>query len=329
MTEQKLISPLKVGLLIVALAYFLFTLHALFTLQWLGEWDRIAGGSETIRFAILVEDVSAFVGLFFRFAASIVALAAVIYYFAKKSFSKPAIYKILRAILVLEAIYWLGLFATAIFDIQFIFFKGSGNFSIMSVLSSVATTTIPDFMEALVFPIFLFILAYKLSLNKPFKVQVKWALITGTILIAVFWLVNTSLWISTITQKGIGYLTSYPQNLLSFLVTTIGLFALLVYSTYVTKKSANIEKWDKFDIKPMGVVILGLGMFFLWNYLTWIFFGGDYVWSAWYAWFLGHNMDLWMLSLPLVGLPLLFYTPPKQPPNVHSHNRPKNASAKK
>ena len=30
------------------------------------------------------------------------------------------------------------------------------------------------------------------------------------------------------------------------------------------------------------------------------------VWSTWYAWFLGHNLDLWFLSLPLVGLPLIF-----------------------
>ena len=36
-------------------------------------------------------------------------------------------------------------------------------------------------------------------------------------------------------------------------------------------------------------------MYFLWNYLTWIYFGGDAVWSTWYAWFLGHNLDLWML----------------------------------
>ena len=33
----------------------------------------------------------------------------------------------------------------------------------------------------------------------------------------------------------------------------------------------------------------------------------DIKWSGWYAWFLGHNMDLWALSLPLFGLPLLFH----------------------
>jgi hypothetical protein len=305
MSEHKEAFPLKIGLLVVVVAYFLFTLHALFTLQWLGEWDRIAGGS--IRFAIFAEDISAFVGLIFRFAASIIALAAIIFYSAKKRFSKPSAYKVLKAILVFEAVYWLGLLATAIFDVQFSFFMGHRNLVVMSVLSSLATTVIPDFVESLVFPIFLLILAYKLNPNKPIKVQVKWGLISGTILVALFWLVNTNLWVSTVRQKGIEYLTSHPQNLLSFGVTAVGLFALIVYSAYVTKKSAKIETWQELNLRPIGVIILALGMFFLWNYLTWIFFGGDYVWSAWYAWFLGHNMDLWMLSLPLVGLPLLFY----------------------
>jgi hypothetical protein len=38
----------------------------------------------------------------------------------------------------------------------------------------------------------------------------------------------------------------------------------------------------------------------------WVFFGSVGGWGAWYQWFLGHNLDLWVLSLPLVGVPLLF-----------------------
>jgi len=84
------------------------------------------------------------------------------------------------------------------------------------------------------------------------------------------------------------------------------LLALTLYSVYTTKKLSGTVSLQELNLKPVGVIILGLGLFFLWNYLTWIFFGGDHVWSSWYAWLLGHNMDLWMLSLPLVGLPLLF-----------------------
>jgi hypothetical protein len=138
------------------------------------------------------------------------------------------------------------------------------------------------------------------------KGGIKWGLISGTVIVVVFWLLNTGIWMFTIQQKGIEYLTSYPHMMLSFLSTLIGLFSLAIYSGYVTKKYAGTESLSEMNFKPVGVIILGLGMFFLWNYLTWIFFGGDYVWSRWYEWLLGHNMDLWILSIPLVGLPLLF-----------------------
>jgi hypothetical protein len=106
--------------------------------------------------------------------------------------------------------------------------------------------------------------------------------------------------------KGTEYLTAYPYMMVAFLSTLIGLLALTIYSAYATKKLAGTENLHDLNLKPVGVIILGLGLFYLWNYLTWIFFGGDPVWSSWFAWLLGHNMDLWMLSLPLVGLPLLF-----------------------
>ena len=71
----KSVAPLKMGLLIVAVSYFLFTLHAMFTLEWIGEWDRLGGGS--FGTMILIEDISATIGLIFRFAASILAFAAI------------------------------------------------------------------------------------------------------------------------------------------------------------------------------------------------------------------------------------------------------------
>jgi hypothetical protein len=304
MTEQKFYSPLKVGLLIVVIAYFLFTFHAMFTLSWIGEWERLPG---SFSFTIFVEDISATIGLIFRFAASIIALAAIIFYFAKKNLSKPTAYKILRWILVFEAVYWLGLLTTGVMGVQGLFFSGFGNRTILAVLNSLVTSVIPSLMESLAIPIALFILAYKLNPNKPVKGAIKWGLITGTIYIIVFWLINTSMWIATVRQKGTEYLTAYPENLLSLILTTIGLLALAIYTAYFTKKSLKAENLQELKLKNIGAIIIALGMYFLWNYLTWIYFGGDYLWSYWYAWFIGHNMDLWMLSLPLVGLPLLFY----------------------
>ena len=216
-------------------------------------------------------------------------------------------------ILVFESIYWLGLLSTAAYSVLGMFGGfGFGQPTVTSVLTSLATSVIPGFMESLIFPIALFILAYKLSPNKPFKGQVKWALISGTILVVVFWLINTSMWIAAANQKGWEYITSYPYNLFSFLFTAFGLLALAIYSAVITKRCAHTESLEQLNLKPIGLIITALGMWFLWNYLAWIFFGGDYLWSNWFAWFLGHNMDLWMLSLPLAGVPLLFSRKPSE-----------------
>ena len=274
----------------------------MFTLEWIGEWDRLGGGgfSQTI----LVEDINATIGLVFRFAASIIALVAIVYYFAKKGLSAPTAMKSLRWILVFEAIYWMGLIATGAYSVSgFLRFRDP---SIMSILSSLTLSVIPVLVESIVLPIALFITAYKLSPNKPVKGAIKWGLITGTIYVLVFWLINTSIWVSVIRQKGIEYLTSFPEFLLSFALTTIGMFALTIFTAYFTKKSIGTETLEKLNLRAFGAIILALGLYFLWNYLTWIFFATDATWSNWYAWFLGHNMDLWLLSLPLVGLPLLF-----------------------
>jgi hypothetical protein len=307
MSEQKFVTPLKVGLLIVVISYFLFTLHAMFTLSWLGEWDRIGGGS--FNFTIFVEDISATIGLVFRFAASVIAFAAIIVYFAKKNFSKLASYKILRVILVFEGIYWLGLIATAGFSVQSFGQALLHSRPLSSLLNSLLLSVIPTVVEALILPIALFVLAFKLNPNKPLKTAIKWGLITGTIFIVVFWLINTSIWQGVARQKGFEYLTAHPEHLVSYILTVFGLLALVICTAYFTKKSSRTETLQDLKPKAIGGIILALGMYFFWNYFSWVFFAGNN-WNNWYAWFLGHNMDLWMLSLPLVALPLLFYNKP-------------------
>jgi hypothetical protein len=305
MTDQKRYSPIKIGLLVVAISYFLFTLHALFTLQWIGEWNYLTG---SFSFFIFITDISALVGLVFRFIASIVAFGSVIYYFNKGLPSTAKTYKILRLIVVLESIYWLSLITTTVASVPGLF-----NESLISALTSFAINVVPLIAESIILPIALFVFAWQLNPNKPVKKAIKWGLITGTVYIFVFWLTNTSMWLVTLMyQKPIEYLTSNPPNLLSFISTVFGLLALAIYATYFTKKSSGTESWQELNLKSIGAIILALGMYFLWNYLTWIFFGGNYLWSDWYAWFLGHNLDLWLLSLPLLGLPLLFTEKPQK-----------------
>jgi hypothetical protein len=303
MAEPKVYSPLKIGLLVVSIAYFLFTVHALFTLSWIGEWEVPGGGFSS--FWILITDVSAYFGLIFRFIASFIAVVAIIFYFTKKDLPESIMSKVLRWIVVLEALYWVPLFLSGVMGFLPMDLSGLGVAELN--LMSLITTGIPCLVSSIAIPIVLFKLVFKLKPNNPQSDAIKWGLIASTAYIFVFWLNNTGMWIVTVLVEGTGYLTTYPVTLLSFALTTMGLLALTVFTAYFTKKSAGTETLERLNLRTVGLIIIVLGLYFLWNYLTWIFFGGDYLWSdLWYAWFLGHNLDLWLLSLPLVGLPLLF-----------------------
>jgi hypothetical protein len=301
MAEPKFYSPLKIGLLAVSVAYFLFSLHALFTLSWIGEWEYLAGGSAM--FWIFITDVSAYFGLVFRFIASIIAVAAVILYFARWGLPESTVFKVLKWILVLEALYWVPLFPSGLMGFMPVDLSGLGATAGLS-LSLLITTGIPCLVSSIVIPFALFKLASKLKPNKPQKDTIKWGLIAGTLYIFVFWLNNMGMWLATFFSKGDAYFSAHPEATLSFVLTVYGLPVLVAFTAYVTGKTlaAGTETFEKLNPRPIGALITALGLYFLWNYLTWIYFGG---WSDWYAWFLGHNLDLWMLSLPLVGLPLL------------------------
>lgn len=314
MTEQKSFTPLKVGLLAVAASYLLFTLHAMFTLSWIGEWEPL---SEPLRTIIFVEDISATACLAFRLAASIIALTAVIAYIAKGNLSKSAVYKAVRLVLVFEGIYWLGLIATAGYSVQDFLMLLARNGSLNSLLNSMFTGVIPTVMEAVILPITLFIFAAKLNPAKPLKTPIKWGFIVGVVYIVVFWLTNTANWLGVLATKGTSYLWMevtqingveiviyHPEHLVSFITTAL-LVAVAIYTVYVAKKSSQAESLADLNLGDIGIIVTLLGLYYLWNYLSWVMLAGD-TWNYWYAWFLGHNMDLWMLVLPLLGLPLLF-----------------------
>jgi hypothetical protein len=75
---------------------------------------------------------------------------------------KGAVYKIVRIVIILEAIYWLGLSATTYFTVQG-FARLLANPSIGSIINSLVFSIIPSVVEAIVLPIALLISAYKLS----------------------------------------------------------------------------------------------------------------------------------------------------------------------
>ena len=208
-----------------------------------------------------------------------------------------------------EAIYWLGLLTTAVLSLTstfgFTIWRLNGHTSTMPVWTSLLIYVIPLLIESIVVPAVLFKLSHELKPNKPVKGAIKWGLIAGTVYVLVFWLSSTAIWVSTILRQGIQYLTAYPENLFSFALTSFGLLALTIFMAVFTKRSVGTENVDNLDIQTIGAIVTMLGLIYLWNYLTWIFFGKDETWSYWYLWFLV-NPNLWLLSIPTVGLPLLF-----------------------
>jgi len=316
LTTRERFNPLKIGLLIVALSYFLFALHDLFTLEWIGEWAR----GSTFNYVIYYEDISSSIGIIFRFIAGIIALSAVVFYFQKGLPSKAKFFKVARWVAVLEGIYWLGLIVNGYYSVVGLENRILLARPILGTLNYLALNTIPSLLEALILPISLFVSAYMLKPNKPARTIVRWGFIVSALYVFVFWLINTSIWVSTIFSafngKGVSYLIVHPQHLLSFGLTVFGLLALGVFITYHAIKVGAIRRLREIDLRSWGVILTAIGLFYLWNYLSWIFFGNPSFWSDWYAWLLGHNLDLWMLSLPMFGVALLLYDNAlKQKPN--------------
>lgn len=306
MTKPNFYSPIKIGFLIVAVAYFLFTFRAMFTLSWVGEWEAFSG---SLRLIIFSEDISAAIGVAFRLVSSAIALGAVILYFAKKGFPTNKLKKLFRLIVIGEAVYWLGLVTTAVLSLTsslgITIWRVNGHVSTIPMFTSLLIYEIPLLIQSIVIPAVLFKLSHELAPSKPIKGAIKWGLIAGTVYIFVFWITSTAMWVSTVLRQGIQYLTAYPENLLSFTLTSFGLLALTIFTAYFTKKSIATERLEELDTPKIGGIVTTLGLLYLSNYLIWLFFGSDQTWSYWYLWFLG-NLNMWLLTLPMAGLPLLF-----------------------
>jgi hypothetical protein len=306
MAISKFYTPLRTGFIIVAIAYFLITLHAILNFSWIGEWEAFDG---TLRLIVLAEDISASIGVAFRLVASATALITITVYFVRKNLQKNRLKKLLRTILVCEALYWLGLLTTTVLTLSstlnFTVWRVNGHISTLPASTSLIINVLPLLVESVVLPAVLLKLAYELGPAKQTKRAIKWGLIAGTLYILVFWLTGTSIWITTVLRQGTRYLTSYPENLLSFLITSIGMLVLTIFSAYFARKSIKLQHVERINKRTVGAIVTMVGLFFFWNYLSWILFGKNETWSYWYLWFLG-NLNLWLLSTPMVGLPLLF-----------------------
>ena len=293
MGEDKLASSLKFGLLIVALTWFSFT-----------GYQFLKGAFNIFRgyFWVSLTDTAGALGMGFRTMAGVIAFFTILFFVLRKDLKKPELFMSIRWVLLGEIVFFLSLMPVVLWGLAVVFGIESSAFGLGSFVES----TLPVMIEAIGIPIVLGKLFLELNPDKPVRGAIRWGLISGVYVVFVLWINNTGNWIGAIRRSGIEYVTAYPDHILSFGLTSIGLLALALYGVYYIRKSWDAGSLAELDMRGIGVLITGVGLYFLVNYVMWLFLGTDAKWSTWYAWFLGHNLELWMMSLPLVGVPLLF-----------------------
>lgn len=300
MSDLKDYSALKIGLLLVAITWFCFTGFQFIK----GAFNIFRGGW----FWVSLTDTAGTFGLGFRTMAALIAVFTILFFVVRKDLSKPELTMSIRWVLLGEAIAMLALFPCVVWSVALAIGTESSSIGLGSFIES----TLPVFFESVIIPIVLVKLFFEFNPRKPPNSIIKWGLIAGTVYIFMFWINNTGNWIGAIERKGIEYMTAYPDHIISFCLTTIGLLILALYSAYFTLKTSKATALAEVDLRKIGAIVTALGLYFLIIYVMWLFLGTDAKWSTWYAWFLGHNMDLWVLSLPLAGIPLLFSRKPSK-----------------
>jgi len=288
MSHSKALWTVKLGFLAVTLAWFSFTFY------------EFAFGivNRSVEWPIIIQDLPGTLGMGFRTGASFIAVLTVLFWIFNKDFSRPELTTCLRFVIIFEAATFVSLIPSGVYT--FIFPE-------LLIPLWIVELIIPVLTESILIPVVLMKLFFALNPNKPVKTAIKWALISATVYIFVFWLNYTCNWLGTILMSGIEYVSSYPVNLFSFCFTSVGLLLLALYSVYFTRKSIGTENLKGLDTNKIGLIFTFFGLYFLVTYLLWLIFGSVGGWSIWYAWFLNHNMDLWLLTAPMLGLPLIFH----------------------
>ena len=306
MSSSKGNYSLAVGLLIVALTWFLFTGYQFIK----GAYNIFKGPYFWVTFT----DSAGMFGLAFRTMAALIAVFTILFFVAKKNLSGSELRMSVRWVLLGELVAYLALFPVVIWGFQSLIETNVSTIGLGNFLES----TLPVMVESIGIPIVLAKLFFELGSNKPVKSAIKWALLAGLVYVLVLWVDNTGNWYGAISREGFEYVTSYPDHIYSFGVTVFGLLGLLLYTGYFVKKTVGVESLGEVNFRKIGGIITIIGLYFLSLYTLWLFLGTNEKWSTWYAWLLGHNMNLWMLSLPMVGLPLLFLAKIKRANNRSS-----------
>jgi hypothetical protein len=280
-------SKAKVGLFLVALCWFSYTLYRF----------SLSITEQIVSFT----DVPGTVGLGFRSAGGFVAVVTILFYLVKRDLSAPEATMSLRWIVIFEAIYFFCFIQSAIWGLATVIPGYSRELLIVS-------TGLPCLVEAIVIPLVLAKLFIELNPKKTTRGATKWALISGTAYLLVFWFNYTMQWTAALIDKGVSFVVLYPINAFGFVLTAVGLLALILFAAFSFRRTLGKEKLMGLDLKRIGVIVTAFGLYFDLMFLLWILFGSVGGYNMWHTFFVYHNVDLWCLALPVAGLPLLFQT---------------------
>lgn len=276
----------QLGLLGVVSSWLIFTIYYFA--------ESIAAGV-----IVPITDIPGAIGLGFRTAAALMAFTAVLFYISKRDLNHHEASITLRWIILLEAVYWLTILPSGFWGLSF---KGlTGKPKVGAILFW--GTGIPCLFEALAIPAVLFMLFIKLSPRFNGDEQKKWGLAAGAVYILAFWLNFTMQWITEIIRSSFDFVIVHPANTIGFILTAAGLLILSLYGFILARKRWK-SAFEDLDLKRLGAIITAFGLYFDINLLFWFIFGSPTGWNLWHIFFIEHNADLWMASLPLVGLPL-------------------------
>jgi hypothetical protein len=275
---------IRAGLFLTALSWFTFTFYE-FTNALLHNFHPSTQNPQWSW--LLLQETGGTIGLGLRTAGGLIAGIASLFYLVRRDLSKPEALMAVRLIVILEASYWLS----------FLFAISHAGFT---NISGLLENNLPIVVQSILLPLVLIILFFNLAPEKVETGGVKWGLISGTVYVLVIWLNNAGNWLAAVMVKGIEYLTLYPANLFSFALTLVGLFLLTLYVAYLAKKPKGV------NLRKIGLAVTAFGLYFDVVYVMYLILGPVGGWGLWYAWFTGHNLDLWIMAVPFAGLPLLF-----------------------
>lgn len=237
-------------------------------------------------------------GLVFRVFASILGFVVLFFYLKNKT---SLAFRFVSLILVFEALHVLFYGFNGLDGLEF------GDFVL------IVQSSINCIIGAVIVPLPLFVLSKKIWSKKTGEV-IKWGFISGFAYILMLWIRFASNWIAVLIQSevyysllpgyGLDYILNYPVNLFGFILTLFGLPLLAIY--FLKARKSNAKKM----ISRFGWTISFLGFYFLILFVIYAFSSRSLIFGAsiWSSFFVGHNYDLWMVSLPVFGIPLILLT---------------------